>query len=100
MELWGYTVSTALEWVIFAVILIVALIVYFSLVVFIRKYTTGMLGGFILALLALALMIWPAYHMIFYETTFGQMVVSGIAIAVGFITMAVAAYKLTNFWDF
>lgn len=100
MELWGYTVTSAVEWLIFAVLLVLALVIYFAFVVFVRRYTTGIMGGFILALLGLALMIWPAYHLIFYESNFAQMILSGLAIAVGFITMAVAAYKLTNFWDF
>jgi hypothetical protein len=100
LDLWGFTISTALDWLIFAVILVAAVVLYFSLVVFIRRYTTGIVGGFILALMSFALMIWPAYQLIFHETTFAQMLIYGLFVAAGCITLAVAAYKLTNFRDF
>lgn len=100
MNIWTYTLDTPLEWLMFIAILLVVVVLYSLLVFFIRKYTTGMAGGFFLMLVGLGLVMGPAFYLIRTETPEPEVVLSTIAIIMGCISVLVGAFSLTNFNDF
>jgi hypothetical protein len=100
LNFWGYNIDTPLEWAAVAVLLALCLGLYFSLIWFIQKFTTGILGGFILMLAGLALVMGPAYYLISNTAPIPQMVLSVAAIFAGCITILIGAFSLTDFRDF
>ena len=100
MNFWGYTIDTPMEWLGLVVVLALCLAIYFSIVWFVRKYTTGMLGGFLMMFLGLFMTMGSAFHLITSEVNRAEIMVLLFIIAAGCVTLIVGAYKLTNFWDF
>jgi hypothetical protein len=100
LNLWGYTIDTTAEWLLLVVLLALCLGVYISILWFVRKYTTGMLGGFLMLLFGLFLAMGSAFHLITEEVNGAEILVLSFVIAAGCISLIVGAYKLTNFWDF
>lgn len=100
MNAWLRTIDTPLEWIIFAVVVGLALALYFSAVWFVQKFATGILGGLILMVAGLALILPPAYTIISEELTTGQMFLYVVAIFAGCISTLVGVFSLRDFQDF
>lgn len=100
MNFWGYTIDTALEWLGLVVLLAICMGLYFSVLWFVRKYTTGMLGGFILLMFGFFLTMGAASHLIYNEVTRAEILALSFIIVAGCVTLIVGAFKLRNFSDF
>jgi len=100
VNLWGYHIDTALEWIALVLLVVLAAVAYFYVIWFIQKYTTGMVGGFLLMLGGLGLVIYPAYYVLWSDPPKPEILVSSVAILVGCVSLLVGAFKLTNFRDF
>lgn len=100
MDLWGYNVDTTLEWVAFVLILALTLALYFSLVWFVEKFSTGMVGGFILMVTGMGLVIIPSLYLISTEARLAQIFTNSAAIIAGCITVLFGAFSLRNYQDF
>ena len=100
MNLWGLEVNRIVGWIILVVISVLLFVGYMYVIRFVRKYASGMMAGFILLLLALAMVIWPAYYLIGGNYTTPGAVLAGVAILMGCVSFVAGAYEIRSFGDF
>lgn len=100
MNFWGYSIDTPLEWVAVAVLLGIVLALYFSLVWFVQKFTTGIVGGLIMMALGMGLVMMPTYTLITEAMPMAQMLVYVAAIFAGCVTILIGVFSLRDFRDF
>lgn len=100
MDAWVNTIDTPLEWLGLVVLFALFLGIYFSLLWLIRKYTTGIFGGFLLLLFGFFISMGSAFHLITTENSSVEIMALSFVIVAGCVTLIVGAFKLANFWDF
>lgn len=101
MDILGYTINTALEWIVAGVIFILALVAAFYVGRFLLRYTTGMLGGFIFMIVGLGMVMGPSFYLISTDDIPTlRIILSVVSILLGCAALLAGAFSLRNFNDF
>lgn len=101
MNLFGLVVSKAVGWVLLIVLSVLLFVAYMYVIRFIRRYASGMVGGFLLILGGLALILGPTFYMLGSEgLPVANVWLSCVSIFTGCISFLVGAYELSSFGDF
>lgn len=100
MNFWGYTIDTPVEWAATLIVIALGLVLYFSAVWFVQKYTTGIVGGLILMAAGFGLVLGPTFSLLSGNVLIPHIILSGAAIFAGCVTLLVGAFSLRNFSDF
>lgn len=100
MAIWGYTLEAPLDWAAFVCAVAVAAILFFVLLYFVQRMSTGIFGGFVMLLAGLGMVLAPAYILIFEDNALPMMIVYGATIFCGCVALLVGTFSLMDFSDF
>ncbi len=101
MDVLGYTIDTVLEWVLAGVVFLLAIIAAFYVGRFLLRYTTGMVGGFILLLVGMGMILGPSFYLISTDDVPTlRIILSATSIFIGCAAVLAGAFSLTSFRDF
>lgn len=100
MNFWGYTIDTPVEWAAILIVAALGLVLYFSAVWFVQKYTTGMVGGLILMATGFGLVLGPTFSLLSGNTLLPHIILCSAAIFAGCVTVLIGAFSLRDYGDF